>query len=206
LNTYSLYNQKSAKVHKKKHTRINDDELSLVERAVKKDAEAFGELYDAHIDRVYKHVYYRVSNKTDAEDLTQQVFLKAWQSIDRYRKTESPFAAWLMTISHNMIVDFYRTRKDGECLDGDTTDHDPRSEPEKAAEADFEQERIRRAIFELKSVQQQVVVFRLVEGFQFKEIASALGKNEGTVRVIFHRALARLQRILEKEKDDGKKD
>ena len=89
-------------------TRAQDDTL-LVRRAISRDPEAFGRLYDMYVDRVYRHVYYRVGNVADAEDLTQQVFLKAWQAIDRYKKTASPFLAWLMTISHNLVVDFYRT-------------------------------------------------------------------------------------------------
>jgi len=88
------------------------DEAMLVQRAIGHDAEAFGRLYDMYVDRVYRHIYYRVSNEADSEDLTQQVFLKAWQAIDRYKKTASPFIAWLMTVSHNLVVDFYRAKKD----------------------------------------------------------------------------------------------
>ncbi|MBM3143129.1 MAG: sigma-70 family RNA polymerase sigma factor [Chloroflexi bacterium] len=175
------------------------DEAFLVQRAIGHDAEAFGRLYDMHVNRVYRHVYYRVGNKSDAEDLTQRVFLKAWQAIGRYKKTSSPFVAWLMTISHNLVIDFYRTRKAESYLDVDFIAHDPAPGPERAAEASFEQQRLRRAILQLRGDEQQVVMMRFIEGFEFKEIASLLGKKEGNIRVILHRALVKLRHMLEKE-------
>ena len=175
------------------------DEAMLVQRAIGHDAEAFGRLYDMHIDRVYRHIYYRVGNETDAEDLTQQVFLKAWQAIDRYKKTASPFIAWLMTISHNLVVDFYRTKKDKAYLEAEVLANGSASSPEQATEASFEQQRLRRAILQLGGDEQQVVILRFMEGFEFAEIASLLKKKEGNVRVILHRALVKLRNILEKE-------
>jgi len=175
------------------------DEAMLVERAIGHDAEAFGRLYDMHVDRVYRHIYYRVGNEADAEDITQQVFLKAWQAIDRYKKMASPFVAWLMTISHNLVVDFYRTKKDKAYLEAEVLADDSTPSPERAAEASFEQQRLRRAILQLGGDEQQVVILRFVEGFEFAEIASLLKKKEGNIRVILHRALVKLHNILEKE-------
>ncbi|HEY4711758.1 MAG TPA: sigma-70 family RNA polymerase sigma factor [Dehalococcoidia bacterium] len=175
------------------------DEAMLLQGAIGHDAEAFGRLYDMHVDRVYRHIYYRVGNEADAEDLTQQVFLKAWQAIHRYKKTASPFIAWLMTISHNLIVDFYRTKKDKAYLEAEVLADGPASSPERSTEANFEQQRLRRAILQLGSDEQQVVILRFIEGFEFTEIASLLKKREGNVRVILHRALVKLRNILEKE-------
>jgi RNA polymerase sigma factor (sigma-70 family) len=177
------------------------DEAMLVQRAVGRDPEAFGRLYDIHVDRVYRHIYYRVGNEHEAEDLTQQVFLKAWQAIHRYKKKASPFIAWLMTISHNLVVDFYRTRKDKAYLEAEVLADDSASSPEGAAEASFEQQRLRRAILQLGGDEQQVVILRFIEGFEFDEIASVLQKKEGNIRVILHRALVKLRNILEKERN-----
>jgi RNA polymerase sigma-70 factor (ECF subfamily) len=171
----------------------------LVRRAIGHDAEAFGRLYDMHVDRVYRHIYYRVGNEADAEDLTQQVFLKAWQAIGRYKKIASPFVAWLMTISHNLVVDFYRTRKDRAYLEPEILADDSAPSPERAAETSFEQQRLRRAILQLGGDEQQVVMLRFIEGFEFAEIASLLKKREGNIRVILHRALVKLRNILDKE-------
>lgn len=175
------------------------EEIILVQRAVAHDADAFGKLYDMHIDRVYRHIYYRVGNEADAEDLTQQVFLKAWQAIGKYRRMASPFVAWLMTISHNLVVDFYRTRKDRAYFEAEVLADDRAPSPERAAEASLEQERLRKAILQLGSDEQQVVTLRLIEGFEFTEIASLLKKKEGNIRVILHRALVKLRNNLETE-------
>jgi RNA polymerase sigma-70 factor (ECF subfamily) len=175
------------------------DEAMLVQKAIGHDAEAFGRLYDMHVDRVYRHIYYRVGNEADAEDLTQQVFFRAWQAIDRYKKMASPFIAWLMTISHNLVVDFYRTRKDKAYLEAEILADDSAPTPERSAEASFEQQRLRRAILQLGGDEQQVVILRFIEGFEFAEIASLLKKKEGNIRVILHRALVKLRNILEKE-------
>lgn len=170
----------------------------LIDKAVDGDADAFGRLYDMHVDRVYRHIYYRVGNVADAEDLTQQVFLRAWQAIRRYKKTSSPFLAWLMTISHNLVVDFYRSKKEGVYPDFELPADETYSSPECSAEAHFEQQRLRRAVLELPGDQQQVILMRFIEGFSYPEIASSLGKSEGAIRVILHRALVRLRKILEK--------
>jgi len=172
----------------------------LVEGAIGGDADAFGRLYDMYVDRVYRHVYYRVGSIEDAEDLTQQVFLKAWQAIGRYKKTSSPFLAWLMRISHNLVIDFYRSKKDKAYLDFEIASRDSHSSPETVAEMEFDQQRVRRAILRLPADQQQVVLMSFIEGFPYAEIASALGKSEGAVRVIQHRALKKMRHILEEEK------
>ena len=188
-------------MHEERHAETEADEVLLVQRAISRDADAFGRLYDMYVDRVYRHLYYRVGNVADAEDLTQQVFLKAWQAIDRYKRTASPFLAWLMTISHNLVIDFYRTRKDKTYLEAEVTADDLASSPERVAEARFDQQQLRRVILQLRSDQQQVILLRFVEGFRYAEIASLLGKSEGAIRVILHRALAKLRQILEKEKE-----
>ena len=173
---------------------------SLVKRAVGGNADAFGRLYDMYVDRVYRHVYYRVGNTEDSEDLTQQVFFRAWQAIGRYKKTSSPFLAWLMRISHNLVIDFYRSKKDKVYLGSETVDNNSDSSPERAAETDYQQQQLRRAILQLPDKQQQVILMSFIEGFPCAEIAASLGKTEGAIRVIQHRALKKMRHILEEDK------
>jgi RNA polymerase sigma-70 factor, ECF subfamily len=151
-------------------------------------------------------VYYRVGNTPDAEDLTQQVFLHAWRTVGSYQPTGAPFVAWLLAIAHNLVVSRYRraSRAGGPSQPledawqvpsaGGTTE-----DPEAAALASADREAVRRAILDLKEEQQQVVLLRFVEGFACAEVAAALGKSEGNVRVIQHRALATLRRLLTEE-------
>lgn len=82
----------------KEQAGLEEETWLLVERAVQGDAETFGKLYDLYVDRVYRHVYYRVGNQADAEDLTSQVFLNAWRAISRYRPMGRPFVVWLLSL------------------------------------------------------------------------------------------------------------
>ena len=183
-----------------KNTEIAADIDLLVEEAVGGDANAFGRLYDMYVDRIYRHACYRVGSTEDAEDLTQQVFLRAWQAIGRYKKTSSPFLTWLMRISHNLVIDFYRSKKDKTYLDFEIASSDSHSNPERVVEMEFDQQQLRRAILRLSADQQQVILMSFIEGFSYSEIASTLGKSEGAIRVIQHRALKKMRNILEGEK------
>ena len=183
-----------------RNTDITADINLLIKGAVGGDADAFGRLYDMYVDRVYRHVYYRVGNIADAEDLSQQVFLKAWQAIGRYKKTSSPFLAWLMRISHNLVVDFYRSKKDKAYLDFEIAASDSHSSPERVAEMEFDQQQLRKVILQLPVEQQQVILMSFIEGFSHAEIASSLGKSEGAIRVILHRALKKMRNMLEGER------
>ena len=153
-----------------------------------------------YVDRVYRHVYYRIGSTEDAEDLTQQVFLRAWQAISRYKKTSSLFLTWLMRISHNLVIDFYRSKKDKTYLDFEIVSSDSNSSPERVVEMEFDQQQLRRAILRLPADQQQVILMSFIEGFSYSEIASTFGKSEGSIRVIQHRALKKMRNILEEEK------
>jgi RNA polymerase sigma-70 factor (ECF subfamily) len=170
----------------------------LLDKAIKGDGDAFGRLYDMYVDRVYRHIYYRVSNTDDAEDLTQQVFIRAWQAIHRYKRTASPFLAWLIKISQNLVVDFYRSKKTKVYIDFDLVTTESKNDPVQLAEEHFNRHEIRQAVNKLKGNQQQVVLMRFIEDFSFSEIAAALGKSQGAIRVILHHGLTKLKTILEK--------
>lgn len=106
----------------------------------------------------------------------------------------------MIKISHNLVVDFYRSNKVMTYLDLDFIAGKPSSNPEHMTEARFEQQQMRQAILELSGDQQQVVLMRFIEGFSYSEIAASISKSEGAIRVILHRALVRLRKILEKVK------
>src|SRR5215217_6504393 len=93
------------------------DEPQLVRNAKAGNSESFGQLYDAYLERIYRFVYFRVEDQQTAEDITSQVFLKAWSNLDRFRFSRTPYLAWLYTIAHNAVIDHYRTRKVSTALD-----------------------------------------------------------------------------------------
>jgi RNA polymerase sigma-70 factor (ECF subfamily) len=180
-------------------TAAQDLDDALIARATAGDEGAFARLYDTYYDRVFRYVLYRVGRVEDAEDLAQKVFLQAWRALGRYHRTEAPFVAWLLTIAHNSTVSFFRSQRPADTLEFDVVDRSPWHDPDTTLESRYEQERIRKAILELSSDQQQVVTMHFLEDFGYPDIAAALGKSEGNVRVIQHRALQQLRKFLGKE-------
>ena len=115
----------------------------------------------------------------------------------RYRKTGSPFLAWLMRISHNLVIDFYRSKKDVTYPDNELEFKDSDAGPEQLAEEHFDQQQTRKVILKLPDEQQQVILMSFIEGFTYTEIAASLRKSEGNIRVIVHRALKNMRQMLE---------
>src|SRR5947209_18862933 len=106
------------------------NEAELVERASQHDQPAFAELYNTYVDKIYKYVFYKVGNASDAEDLCEQVFLKAWEAIGRYRWCGYPFSSWLYKLAHNLVVDHYRGRREALPLDSTVLPPIEGSDPE----------------------------------------------------------------------------
>jgi RNA polymerase sigma-70 factor (ECF subfamily) len=175
------------------------EENELVIRAIDGDRGAFTTLYDTYYDQIYRYVLYRVSSLEDAEDIAQLVFLQAWRAIGRYRVTGSPFVAWLFTIAHNLVVSFYRRNRSTVPLEQEIVEVRRTSHPEFAAESVLDQQRARSAIAQLRPDHQKVITLRFIDNLPHRDIANSMGKTEGAVRVIQHRALLELRRILERE-------
>ncbi len=177
------------------HSEGSED--ALVRRAVQRDREAFASLYDRHVEHVYKHIYYKVPNKSDAEDITQEVFIRAWKYIDKYRYTGAPFVAWLFKIARNLIVDNYRARKkEVPLVEPEAFSQTGETNPEAITEASLNRSHVRKAILKLKGEKQKVILMHFIDGFNYKEIAKLLNKSEGAIRVIQYRALNDLRHML----------
>jgi RNA polymerase sigma-70 factor, ECF subfamily len=175
--------------------RANDD-LPLVLRAIEKDQEAFGELYDRHVVRVYRHIYYMVGNAAEAEDLTAHTFMRAWEAIARYQVRGAPFVSWLLRIAHNMGVSHLRSRRESSELHDGIVDHKAYRDPEAAYERTAEEELVREAILKLRPEQRQVIILRFIEDLEYPEVADIIGKTVAAVRVIQHRALTSLRKQM----------
>jgi RNA polymerase sigma-70 factor (ECF subfamily) len=169
----------------------------LAKRASQRDSEAFHALYEAHLDAVYRYVYYKVGNGQLAEDLTQQIFLKAWEAIHRYQWRELPFQHWLLRLARNTVIDYYRSLKPGSAvlLDPGGEGVDPEAELAQSEMVRTLQE----AVWQLPEEQREVIVLRFIEQLPHAEVAQLLGKSTATVRVIQHRALQALRRLLERD-------
>jgi len=179
--------------------------MELVDRVVaRRDAHAFGELYDRFVERVYRYMYYRTGSRPEAEDLTEQVFLKAWEAIGRYRWQGRPFLAWLYRLAHNAHIDHVRSQKPVTSL---TNDQRPLELPSQHASVELgralDAEVIAGALEKLTVDQQQVIVMKFIEGLDNEQIAQTMDKREGAVRALQMRALMSLRRVLESQGEDG---
>ena len=180
--------------------------VELVDRVVAvRDARAFGELYDRFVERVYRYVYFRTGSHTEAEDLTEQVFLKAWEAIGRYRWQGRPFLAWLYRLAHNAHIDHVRSQRPTTSLTNDQRPLDlasPRASLELGRTLDAEV--IAGALAELTIDQQQVIVMKFIEGLDNEQIAQLMDKREGAIRALQMRALMSMRRVLERQGESGR--
>jgi RNA polymerase sigma-70 factor, ECF subfamily len=169
-----------------------EDEPELVERA-KRDPRQFGALYDRHFQQIYRFVYSRVREQTAAEDVTSEVFMKALKAIPRYQDTGRPFAAWLYQIAVNAIADRYRTQRPAQSIDDfhDLSIAGPPLE-EVAAQRD-EMRRIWALVENLPAQQRTALVLKFQEDMKIEDIAVAMGKSAGAVKLLIHRGVSRLR-------------
>lgn len=174
-----------------------EEERQLVLQAVERDASAFAELYDRHVVRVYRHIYYLVNDAREAEDLTAQTFLKAWEAIDRYKERGAPIVAWLLRIGHNLTVSYLRSKRDHGALEETFIDQKLHRNPEEALEQSTDEDNVRQAILRLRDEQRQVIILRFVEELEYREVAQLIGKSIPAVRVIQHRALGNLRKLMQ---------
>ena len=170
------------------------DEHDLARRAVAGDRRAFAELYDLHVDAVYRYAFFRVRTAAEAEDVTSEVFQRALVAMPRY-EPRRPFLAFLYTIARNVVTDRLR-RSHPEASFEDALAHPTDAPgPDERAAASDEVRELRAAIAKLTPVQQEVMVLML-EDRSVKEIAQLTGKREGTIRGIHMRALEALREML----------
>lgn len=174
-----------------------DGEKDLIKDAIRGEASAFGLLYDYYQPKIYRFVILKVGQREEAEDLTHQVFLSAWENIKKYKHRGFPFSSWLYRIARNQVIDFYRTSKrdvslgevNPEYFISPATTH-------LAAEKDLGMEKVLLALGKLEPNYQDVIIMRFVEDLSVKETAAALGKSEGAVKLAQHRAIKKLRSLL----------
>jgi RNA polymerase sigma-70 factor (ECF subfamily) len=168
----------------------------VIERARAGDRAAFAELYDSYVDSVYRYLLYRLREASDAEDLTSEVFTRAFANIHRYRWQGKSFLAWLYTIARNAVTD--RRRRERPTVDLDSAYGVAEDGPTAHDRAVLGEQvgALRGAVKHLTTEQQQVLSLRFEANLSSREVARMLGKNEGAIRALQFRALGRLRKIL----------
>ena len=169
----------------------------LVASAQQGDREALEELYLLHFDRIYSYLHMSVGNRHDAEDLTTQTFLKMLEAIGRFRWQSAPFSAWLFRIAHNLAMDHFRATRRWQ---SEEEVPEPPDSEEASAEDEAMQSIGRQSMLELienlSHDQQQVLTLKYVFNFPNAEVATILGKTEGAIKSLQHRALVSLQKQI----------
>lgn len=174
------------------------DEEALVERA-RTDPEAFGQLYELHIDRVYSYIYHRVGNVQDAEDLTARTFYRALEKLDTYENRGLPFSAWLFRIAHNLVANWHRdhSRRQVFSLEKFWWRSSDDARPEQAVEADAEREELWDAINRLPEERRNLLLYKLNTTLSNLEIGEMMNKSESAIKSLYFRTLAALRKDLE---------
>lgn len=179
---------------------MSETDAQLVTRA-KRAPDAFGELYERYVDRIYSYIYFRTGNTQDAEDLTAKTFHQALANVRHYNERGLPFAAWLYRIAHNLVANWYRdrSRKPQVSLDellpvlarG-------KSSPDAVAQQNSEEDALRGAIKSLPADRQLLLVLKYGEDKSNQDIGRVLKRSEGAIKSLFHRTLAELRTEMEK--------
>jgi len=185
------------------------EEKELIERAQKGDGQALAELYRANATRVYRYIYLRVQNTAEAEDLTQQVFLKVIGAIRSFKWSGVPFAAWLIRVAHNEIIDHFRRENRVKTIPMDEKlgmpELDPGGlDPSAVAETSIEIGRMMEAVERLPKAQKEVISLRFACGLSIAETARTLGKSEGTIKALQFNGVMSLRKLLYGERDAEK--
>lgn len=170
------------------------DIAGLVKRAADGDYEAFGEIYRIFLDRIYRYVFYEVKDRMTAEDITEEIFVKAWKAIKSYRGQGQSFSAWLYRIAHNHIVDNFRIQRPHLSLDTEISYEI--SDPGQETDRYLAQQQVLELVSCLPSQQKQIIILKFVEGMDNREIEEITGKSQGAIRVMQMRALATLRENL----------
>ena len=168
-------------------------EKLLLLRLKKKDPEAFSEIYNFYVTPVYRFIYFKVSSKQDAEDITSEVFLKTWQFVTESDDEIENLRALLYRIARNLVIDSYRRKatqnltQDAEVLEAVPDERQQRLLEQ--AESSVEMKSIEHVLRKMKDEYRELIILRYVEDLSISEIAEVLGKSKGSVRVQLHRAL-----------------
>jgi RNA polymerase sigma-70 factor (ECF subfamily) len=166
------------------------DETTMVRLSQKGDKEMFAHLYQAYLDRIYRYVLFRVVDEQLAEDITSQVFLRAWEKLSTYVPGQSPFIAWIYRIAHNSIVDYYRIKKATISIDNaPPAELSHFDRVEEKLDTQIQSQKLRMALDSLTKEQQEVLLLKFVDGLSTSEIAKLLKKQEGAIRALQMRGL-----------------
>jgi RNA polymerase sigma-70 factor, ECF subfamily len=175
-------------------------EENAVKRASEGDPEAFTFIYECYVSRIYSYIFYRIGSESDAEDITSRVFYRAFGHIGNYVDKGVPFSAWLYRIAHNLVANWHRDshRRREVPLEDQMELPAHIDHPERAMEKSQEMESLLKGIRQLSPDRQQLLILKFVEDYSNAEIGEIMGKSEGAIKSLYHRALIALREEMTK--------
>lgn len=177
------------------------DDSEIIARA-KRDPEAFGEIYEKYVDRIYNYVYRRVGNVHDAEDLTSRTFYRALAHLSTYEDKGVPVSAWLFRIAHNLLANWHRDRgrRPEVALDGLILRTEASHQhPEAYTLGEDNARELLEAISKLDGPRQELLFLKFGDGLSNAEIGEIMGRTEGAIKSLYHRTLLALRKELSKK-------
>jgi RNA polymerase sigma-70 factor, ECF subfamily len=173
------------------------DDEQVIQQVKDGDAEAFGMLYEQYAEVIFRYVYSHLDGRLDAEDLTEEIFLRAWRALPKYDERGLPFSAFLFRIARNSLIDYYRQRKVVQSIE-DIELQTREAGPEEVVESRIENGGLRETIGKLREDYRNVLIFRFLSGLSPEETAQVMQRSVGAVRVLQHRALTALKDLMER--------
>lgn len=171
-------------------------EWDLIQRAQQLDVSALTWLYQTYYPKVYNYAFLHLGDVPTAEDLASDVMVKVLESLKDYRFRGVPFAAWVFRIARNRVIDIHRRRKRRGEVDLNESIVAGRDDPPAMAERALARGQLQAALLLLTEEQRQVIILKFIEGFDNAYVARVLGRSQGAVKSLQHRALASLRRIV----------
>ena len=185
------------RINNRDQTDIDKRITKLIDRTAKGNTEAFGEIYDILVERIYRYLFYLVGDKMTAEDILQETFVKAWRAIQSSKVKSQTFIPWLYRIAHNQFVDTIRkNRRHLSTMEKVENSYVTRV-PDYVVDA--EQRDLLKVVDTLPRMQKQVIILKFIEGLSNLEIGQVVGKSQGAVRILQMRALTSMRQQLAAE-------
>jgi RNA polymerase sigma-70 factor (ECF subfamily) len=172
------------------------DEETLVRRAQQNDQVALTKIYEDNFDRIYRYIVLKIGDRTEAEDMTQQVFLNVLKSISSFKFKGMPFTSWLYRIAHNQVVDYLRKKSRRYTVPLDESMPAFDDDPGEVFERKLAVEEISVAAGKLTPAQREVIALRFTSELSVAEVARIMGRSEGAVKALQHSAIASLRKVL----------
>ena len=174
-------------------------EWEIVRRAQSFDNDAIHQLYEKYFPKIYNYAFMQMGDVQAAEDHASDVMLKMIESIHKYTFRGLPFGAWVFRIARNRLIDLHRRRKRRGEVDLSETLSTALANPQVLAERALERGQLQIALKHLTDEQRQVIVLKFIEGFDNRSVGKIMGRSEGAIKSLQHRALGALRRVLHPE-------